>query len=54
MDVEKVSRFEFATRNIRGLGEKEVEELDGILNQNNIKIAVITESKIEIAKNVGD
>jgi len=30
--------------NIRGLGEKE-EELDKILNKNNIKISVITESK---------
>jgi len=29
---------------MRGLGEKE-EELDKILNENNIKIAVITESK---------
>jgi len=44
MDVEKVLRFKYATWNIRGLGEKE-EELDKILNENNIKISVITESK---------
>jgi len=43
-DVKKVSRFKYATWNIRGLGEKE-EELDKILNENNIKISVITESK---------
>jgi len=43
-DVKKVSRFEYATWNIRGLGEKE-EELDKTLNENNIKISVITESK---------
>ena len=40
----KVSRLKYATWNIRGLGEKE-EELDKILNENNIKISVITESK---------
>jgi hypothetical protein len=39
--VKKVSRFKYATWNIRGLGEKE-EELDKILNENNIKISVIT------------
>jgi len=44
MDVEKVSRFKYATWNIRGLGDKE-EELDKKLNENNIKISVITESK---------
>src|SRR5215469_2724703 len=44
MDVKKVLRFKYATWNIRGLGEKE-EELDKILNENNIKILVITESK---------
>jgi len=43
-DVKKVSRFKYATWNIRGLGEKE-EELNKILNKNNIKISVITESK---------
>ena len=42
--MEKVSRFKYATWNIRGIGEKE-EELDKILNENNIKISVITESK---------
>jgi len=42
--VKKVLRFKYATWNIRGLGEKE-EELDKILNENNMKIAVITESK---------
>jgi len=42
--VEKVLRFKYATWIIRGLGEKE-EELDEILNENNIKISVITESK---------
>ena len=36
--------IKYATWNIRGLGEKE-EELDKILNENNIKISVITESK---------
>jgi hypothetical protein len=41
---EKVSRFTFATWNIRGLGGKE-EELDKLLNENNIKISAITESK---------
>jgi len=44
IDVEKVSRFKYATRNIRGLGETE-EELDKNLNENNIKVSVITESK---------
>jgi len=44
MDVEKVSRFKYATWNIRGLGE-EGEELGKILNENNIKVSVITESK---------
>ena len=43
-DVKKVLRFKYATWNIRGLGEKE-EELDKILNENNIKLSVITESK---------
>jgi len=44
MDVEKVSRYKYAIWNIRGPGEKE-EELDKILNENNIKLSVITESK---------
>ena len=44
MAVEKVSRFKYATWNSRGLGEKE-EELDKILNENNIKVLVITKSK---------
>jgi len=43
-DVKKVLRFKYATWNIRGIGEKE-EELDKILNENNIKLSVITESK---------
>jgi hypothetical protein len=34
-NVKKVSRFKYATWNVRGLGEKE-EELDTILNKNNI------------------
>jgi hypothetical protein len=42
--VKKVSRFKYATWNIRGLAEKE-EELDKVLNKNNIKISVITEGK---------
>ena len=42
--MKKVLRFKYATWNIRGLGEKE-EELDKILNENNVKISVITESK---------
>jgi hypothetical protein len=44
MDVKKVSRFKYTAWNIRRLGEKE-EELDKILNENNIKISVITENK---------
>ena len=43
-DVEKVLQFKYATWNIRGLGEKE-EELDKILNENTIRLSVITESK---------
>ena len=35
-DVKKVLRFKYATWNIRGLGEKEEEELDKILNENNV------------------
>jgi hypothetical protein len=46
-DLEKVSRFKYATSNIRGLGEKE-EELDKTLNENSIKISVITESKMKV------
>ena len=42
--MEKVLRFKYATWNIRGLGEKG-DELDNTLNENNIKISVITESK---------
>jgi len=42
--MEKVLRFKCATWNIRGLGEKK-EELDRILNENSIKVSVITESK---------
>jgi hypothetical protein len=38
MDVKK-------TWNFRVRGEKEYEEIDKILNDNNIKISVITESK---------
>ena len=41
--MEKASRFKYATWVIRGLGQKE--ELDKILNENNIKVSVITESK---------
>jgi hypothetical protein len=41
-DAKKVLRFKYATWNITGLGEK---ELDKILKENNIKITVITESK---------
>ena len=44
INVEKLLRFKYANCNIRGLGDKE-EELDKILNENNIKISVITESK---------
>ena len=47
-DVKKVLRFKYATWYIRGLGEKE--ELAKILNENNIKISVITESK-KVARN---
>ena len=42
--MKKVLGFKYATWNITGLGEKE-EELDKILNESNIKISVITESK---------
>ena len=44
MDLEKISRLKYAAWNIRGLGEKE-EELDNNLNENNIKVSVITESE---------
>ena len=44
MDVKRVSRFKYATWNIRGLGEKE-EELYKILKENKVKISVIRESK---------
>jgi hypothetical protein len=44
MEMKKVSGFKYLTWNIRGLGEKD-EELDKILNENNIKISVFTESK---------
>jgi len=53
MVVEKVLQFKYATWNIRGLGEKE-EKFDNILNENNIKISVITESKKEISRNKRD
>ena len=43
-DVKKVLRFKYASSNIKGLGEKE-KELDKILNENNIKISEITQSK---------
>jgi len=49
MDVEKVLRFKYATWSIRGRGEKE-EELDEILNENNIKILVTTESKKKLQR----
>ena len=44
MDQKRVLRFKYATWNIEGLREKE-EGLDKMLNENNIKIVVITESK---------
>ena len=52
--VKNISRFKYATRNIRGLEEKE-EELDKILNENNMKISVITErkKKLQGAKETG-
>ena len=53
MDVEKVSWFKYATWNIRGLGEKE-EKLDKILNENSIKVSVITESKKKLQGTVTD
>jgi CRISPR/Cas system CSM-associated protein Csm2 small subunit len=43
-EIKKVSRFKYATWNIRGLGEKE-EELYKTSNENIIKISLITESK---------
>ena len=42
-DMKKVSRFRYATWNIQELGQKE--ELGNTLNENNIKITVITEIK---------
>ena len=47
MDAEKVSWFKYAAWNIRQLGQKE-EELDKILNENNIKVSVIRESKTKL------
>jgi hypothetical protein len=47
VDMKKVSRFKYATWNVRGRAGKE-EELDRILNENNIQISVITESKKEL------
>jgi hypothetical protein len=44
LEMKKVLRFKYATWNVRGLGEEE-EGLDKILNENNIEISVITESK---------
>ena len=52
-DMKKASRLRYATWNIRGLGGKE-EELDKTLNENNINIAVITESKKKITGNQRD
>jgi hypothetical protein len=40
----KVLQFKYATWNVRGLGEKE-EELGKTLNENHIKISVITERR---------
>jgi len=51
--MEKVSLFKYATWNVTGLGQKE-EELDKILNESNIKISVITQSKKGIARNERD
>ena len=48
--MKKASRLRYATWNIRGLGGKE-EELDKTLNENNINIAVITESKKKLQGN---
>jgi hypothetical protein len=45
-DMKKVLRFKYATWIIRELGQKE--KLDKILNKNNIKISVITESKKQL------
>jgi hypothetical protein len=42
-EMKKVLRFKYATWNIKKLGEK-----DKILNENNIKISVITESKKKV------
>ena len=44
---------EYATWNIRGLGEKE-EELDKILNENNIKLSVNYRKQKEITRNERD
>ena len=42
--MKKVLRFKYITWNVRGL-EEEAEGLDKTLEENNIKISVITESK---------
>ena len=44
LEMRKVLWFKYVTWNGRGLGEKE-EELDKTLNESNIKISAITESK---------
>jgi len=44
LEMTKVLRFKYATWNVRGLGENE-EELDKTLNENHIKISVITERR---------
>ena len=48
-DVKMVLRFKYATWNIRGLGGKE-EELDKTLNENNVKMSVITERKKKLQR----
>ena len=44
LEMKKVLRFKCVAWNVRGLGEEE-EGLYRTLNENNIKISVITESK---------
>ena len=47
--MKNVSRFKYATWDVRGLGQKEEEEeLDRFLNENNVKISVITGGKKEL------
>jgi hypothetical protein len=49
IDIKKVSRFKYATWNLRWLAVREG-ELDKFLNEYNIQISVITESKEKLQR----